>query len=122
MITYVTMRDAEQTIERLGFHVRDAGLLASALARPATAFGGEEVYADLPAKAAVILESLARNQALFDGNKRLSWILTQLFLRLNGMRHTFTVDEAFDLVLDVAQGKIPIDEVARSIGEHLAPC
>lgn len=121
MIAYVTMRDAEQTIDRLGFHVRDAGLLASALARPATSFAGEEVYPDLATKSAAVLESLARSHALFDGNKRLSWILTHLFLRLNGMRHTFSTDEAFDLVLQVAQGKTTVDKIAERIGGHLEP-
>ena len=120
MTRYVTVADVEQTISRLGFHVRDAGLLASALARPATTFAGAEVYPDLATKAAALLESLSRNHALFDGNKRLSWVVTQLFLRLNGRRHTFTVDEAFDLVVGVAQGFIPLEEAATSIAGHLA--
>jgi death-on-curing protein len=117
--TYLTMRDAEQTIRRLGFHVRDAGLLASALARPATTFAGDEVYPALAMKAAVILESVARNRALVDGNERLSWVLTQLFLRLNGKRHSFTTDEAFALVLGVAQGTVGAERAARAIATHL---
>ena len=119
MRRYVTIADAEQTILRLGFHARDAGLLASALARPATTFAGVEVYPDLETKAAVILESLSRNHALFDGNERLSWIITQLFVRLNGRRHTLTTDEAFDLALGVAQGVTSIEHSAHLIGDHL---
>ena len=52
--------------------VRDMGLLEAALARPrATAFGSD-AYPDLHTKAAALLHSLATNQALVDGNRRLA--------------------------------------------------
>lgn len=118
MTRYLTLDDAVQAIDRMGLHVRDAGLLSSALARPASSFGGTEVYPSMDEKAAAMLESLARNHPLFDGNKRTAWVLTQLFLWLNGWRHTFTTDEAFELVLSVAQGESPVSEVADAIATH----
>ncbi|RKW99066.1 hypothetical protein D9C01_13275, partial [Corynebacterium diphtheriae] len=72
------------TADRLGFHVRDAGLLESALARPATVAYGREVYASFPSKATAFLESLTRNRGLLDGNKRTAWVALQHFVRLNG--------------------------------------
>jgi death on curing protein len=64
--------------------VRDAGLLASALARPqATAFGAD-AYPDLDAKAAALLHSLARNHGLVDGNKRPALAGVIAFYGVNG--------------------------------------
>ena len=65
--------------------VRDYGLLESALARPQTTVFGADAYPDLPTKAAALLHSLARNHALVDGNKRLAWLATYVFLDINGL-------------------------------------
>jgi death-on-curing protein len=86
--------------------VRDAGLLESALARPrATAFG-EDAYPTIHEKAAALLHSLARNHALVDDNKRLALAATIAFYGMNGTRLTLTNDEAYDLVIDVAGGRL----------------
>ena len=50
--------------------LRDRGLLESALARPQMTFGGEDLYPDIPAKAAALLHSLVANHPFVDGNKR----------------------------------------------------
>jgi len=86
--------------------VRDVGLLQSALARPrATAFG-EDAYPSIHQKAAALLHSLARTQALVDGNKRLALAGTIAFYGLNGFRLTLSTDEAYDLVIAVATGEL----------------
>ena len=86
--------------------VRDYGLLESAAARPqASAFGGD-AYPDLDAKAAALLHSLARNHALVDGNKRLALAAVIAFYGVNGRRLTLTNDEAYQLVINVAAGRI----------------
>jgi len=86
--------------------VRDYGLLESAAARPqATAFGGD-AYPDLDTKAAALLHSLARNHALVDGNKRLALAAVIAFYGVNGRRLTLTNDEAYQLVINVAAGRI----------------
>lgn len=70
MTAYLDIEDALQVIGRYGFHVRDIGLLASALARPATTVMGVEAYPELALKAATVLESITRFHPLIDGNKR----------------------------------------------------
>ena len=119
MTQYLELDDALQAVTRLGFHLRDAGLLASALARPATTLFGREAYATLELKAAALLESVARNHPLVDGNKRLAWTMTVLFLWINGYRHEMPTDTAFDLVLGVARGEVELAQAAGILRTHL---
>jgi death-on-curing protein len=116
---YLTLDDALQVLERFGFHARDAGLLASALARPATTVFGADAYATLELKAASLMESVARNHALIDGNKRTAWTLMVLFLWINRFRHEMDADTAFDLVLGVARGELDLQAAADIIRPHL---
>jgi death-on-curing protein len=71
----------ERLIERFGGSagVRDPGLLESALFRPQTGY-----YADLAEMAAALFESLLMNHPFVDGNKRVAFFATDVFLRLNG--------------------------------------
>jgi len=59
--------------------VRDVGLLEAALFRPQTGY-----YSDVIAEAAALLESLAVNHPFVDGNKRVAFAVTDVFLRING--------------------------------------
>jgi death-on-curing protein len=61
--------------------VRDLGLLESALYRPRTGY-----YADLTEMAAALFESLIMNHPFIDGNKRVAFFATDVFLRLNGYK------------------------------------
>ncbi len=118
---YLTFEDALELCRLLGEHfgvpvvVRDEGLLDSALHRPISGYGDHEAYPDLPRKAAALLDSVANNHALVDGNKRLAWMATDVFLRINGCRPDLSPDEATTLVLDVAAGKRGVDEVAERL-------
>ncbi|WP_284987876.1 MULTISPECIES: type II toxin-antitoxin system death-on-curing family toxin [unclassified Arthrobacter] len=121
MTAYLDIEDALQVVDRYGFHIRDVGLLASALARPATTVMGAEAYPDLALKAAALLESVARFHPLIDGNKRTAWTLMVLLLWVNGYRHDFTTDKGFELVVGVAAGTIELRESAAEISRHLVP-
>jgi death on curing protein len=84
--------------------VRDFGLLEAALARPAATVFGQDAYPTLTTKAAALLHSLCRNHALVDGNKRIAWAATAVFLVLNGRPPRIDQDAVFDLVMAVADG------------------
>ena len=119
MTEYIEPEQAIAATEHLGLHIRDRGLLLSALARPSASMFGEDAYPDLASKAAALLESLARNHPLFDGNKRFSWYLTLAFCALNEHRVTMPEDAAFDLILGVAQGAIDLEASAAALAAHL---
>lgn len=119
MTAYLEIEDALQVVDRYGFNIRDGGLLASALARPATSVMGVEAYPQLAAKAAALLESVALFHPLVDGNKRTAWTLMVLMLWINGNRHDFSTDAAFNLVVGVAAGDVSLEDSARTIATHL---
>jgi len=82
-------------------------------ARPQATALGKDAYSSLDAKAAPLLHSLARNHALIDGNKRLALAAVIAFYGLNGRRLTFTNDEAYELVMKVAAGKLDqVEEIS----------
>jgi len=60
------------------------GLADSALAVPRSGFGGEEAYPELIDQAAVLVERLARNHPLPDGNKRAAFLSLWIFMEMNG--------------------------------------
>ncbi|WP_055630655.1 type II toxin-antitoxin system death-on-curing family toxin [Streptomyces hirsutus] len=115
MTHYLTLPELLNLAKRLGEDaVRDYGLLDSALARPQSSVFGQDAYPDVWQKAAALMESLARNHALVDGNKRLAWYATWVFLHMNGhpLDADFDVDEAERFVLDVCQGELDVPKIA----------
>lgn len=101
-----------------GSGIRDAGLLASALAKPQqiAAYGEPDGF-DLAATYAV---GVARNHAFIDGNKRTAWVLARLFLRLHG--HTCRGGDAAAvlIMLQAAAGDIDQDRFAAWLRQHSA--
>lgn len=110
-VDFLTDEEALAVVERLRFHVRDVGLLSSALARPRATVFGVDAYPDLPTKAAAMFESLVRNHPLLDGNKRLAVVLTWTFLLNNGVTLTHTEDEAYDFTMSAAAGDLTFEDI-----------
>jgi death-on-curing protein len=97
-------------------HVRDVGLLEAAVHRPRASVLGQDAYPDLLTKAAALLHSLARNHPLVDGNKRLAWLATWVFLAKNDVVLDPDDDDAYDLVVAVAAGTIDdVGEIAAAL-------
>ncbi len=101
--------------------IRDAGLLASAAARPSTTLFGADAYQTFAEKAAALMHSLslAGNHALVDGNKRLAWSAMRAFCLLNGRDIRYLVDAAEAFVLAVAAGELEVPEIGVWIEAHL---
>lgn len=99
-----------------GVVVGDYGLLESALARPRASVFGEDAYPDVHLKGAALMQSLARNHALVDGNKRVAWTACRTFLAINGERLSASVDDRFDFVIRVATGlAADLDKIADQL-------
>lgn len=78
--------------------IRDPGLLESALYRPGTGY-----YADLPEMAAALFESLLMNHPFIDGNKRVAFFATDVFLRLNGYRLNVEASSTHRFLIDLLE-------------------
>jgi death-on-curing protein len=101
-------------IERFGgpAGLRDPGGLESAVARPAMTFAGEDLYPDVPSKAAALMHSLVMNHAFVDGNKRIGVTAAELFLRLNGYRLDASDPELEEMTLTVSKGELDGEALA----------
>ncbi len=96
--------------------IGDAGLLGSAVARPQTTVGGEDAYPTLWSKAAALLQSIVDNHALVDGNKRLGWLATAVFLEINDASVAEAPnDDVVDLVMAVASSGSTVDQIAQQL-------
>ena len=115
-VEYLDLEDLLGLVRALGTGpVRDIGLLDSAAARPRSAAFGEDAYGSLSLKAAALLHSLVGNHTLVDGNKRLGWLATVVFLDLNGHVPDLDDDDAFTLVMDVAAGAVDVEDIAARL-------
>jgi death-on-curing protein len=95
-----------------GSGLRDRGGLESAAARPTMTFGGEDLYPDLPAKAAALMHSLVMNHPFLDDNKRVGAAAAELFILLNGFRLEATDAEFEEIILTVTRGELEADALA----------
>ncbi len=104
--------------------IRDVGLLGSAIARPQTTVGGDDAYPTIWLKAAALLQSIVDNHSLIDGNKRLGWLATAVFLEINNASvAAATNDDVHDLVMAVAATEPPVEWIAErleQLAEHRA--
>lgn len=118
---YPTLEEAlalhEALIARFGGEpgVRDLGALESALHRPQSGY-----YDRLSQQAAALMHSLAMNHAFLDGNKRIAFALTAVFLRVNGYRLVVDADaaEAF-LINEVIVGRAGLDAIEPWLERHM---
>ena len=109
---YLDLDDLARTLLGDPPPIRDIGLLGSAAARPqATAFG-EDAYPDMITKAAALLQSIVNNHALIDGNKRLGWLATAVFLELNGIKASRVPNnDVYQLVVWIASSNPDLADI-----------
>jgi len=113
---YLNVEEALELIRLLGAGpVRDVGLLDSALARTQSSAFGEDAYPTLQLKAAALMHSLVKNHSLMDGNKRLAFLSTHTFFEINGYELDISLDEGYDLVLEIAGGDVDLEEIASRL-------
>jgi death-on-curing protein len=80
--------------------LRDSGLLESAVFRPQIGY-----YTSVAEEAAALMESLANNHPFLDGNKRVAFACTHVFLLLNGYDLAVDSSSAYDFMMDLFEKK-----------------
>lgn len=132
-VSYLTYQDFLQAAaQALGMaldtvrQVAHRPLAESALAAPAAGFGDHEEYPDLAVKVAVLLQRVASNHALPDGNKRTALLCAVLFANLNGLGwEPPAADdpegaETAEIVEAAAAGEVPLAALAAWVNDRLA--
>lgn len=119
MTVYLDPEVLLSQLTRVGFMVRDPGLLLSALARPQTSLFGVDAYPTLPLKTAALMDSLVNNHPMMDGNKRSSWFAANLFLELNGFELEAATDDAFAFILRIATNDASLEDTADWLSGHM---
>ncbi|MFQ3647420.1 MAG: type II toxin-antitoxin system death-on-curing family toxin [Anaerolineae bacterium] len=99
-------------------YVRDRHLLLSAVNRPKLSFYGQSQFPTLHDKAAALLESLAYHHLFADGNKRTALLAVTRFLEVNGWQPTWSAQAEYDYILQVAQGKQTLEQIAAWLRAH----
>lgn len=99
--------------------LRDEGLLDSALAQPQATFFGEFLHPTIFEQAAAYLYHIANNHPFVDGNKRTAFATMITFLSLNGYDLNLSEEQAYVLVMRVAQGEMTKEEISGLLQEYL---
>lgn len=110
----------EDQIERYGGSsgLRDLSLLESAIFRPQSSFGGEDLYPTIFVKAAALMHSIILNHPFIDGNKRTGMATGLVFLELNGYSLKVSQDILINTALHIAEKKLGIEEIAELLEKY----
>ncbi|MBX7195566.1 MAG: type II toxin-antitoxin system death-on-curing family toxin [Sandaracinaceae bacterium] len=108
-------------VERFGgaTGLRDEGALDAAVMRARASFGGEDLYADLPAKAAALMHSLVQNHPFVDGNKRVGLHAMLVFLAENGVELDAGARELVEVTLAVASSRLGAEALTIWIRQRI---
>lgn len=102
-----------------GLHgVRDEGMLDSALNAPFQIFDGIALFPSTVQKAARLGFGLIKNHPFMDGNKRIGAHVMLVFLNLNGIILSYSQEELYTIILDIASCKNNYDDLLNWIINH----
>lgn len=97
--------------------VKDSSLLESAINRPKQSVFGNDAYPSIYEKAAALFESIAKNHAFHNANKRTALASLIVFLKINHYKWTMGIEEEQDFTVDVVNHKYTFEEAVSTIKE-----
>lgn len=98
--------------------IRDRNLLESAIGQPRPAFAGKHLHKTLFDKAAAYGFHIARNHPFVDGNKRIAFVVMDIFLSRNGWDLVASEEEAYAMMMDLAQGHLAKPALSNWLKKH----
>lgn len=94
--------------------LKSSELLNSATNRPRQSAFGKDAYPDIFTKAVALFESLAKNHAFINANKRTAWLATTVFLRKNNyIYRNVNQKEIEDFVVDFVNGEYDFNDALK---------
>ena len=112
-------RMQHRLIELLGgrYGVRDKGAVEAAIFRPQTGY-----YSSIEEEAAALMESFGNNHVFIDGNKRIAFTATDVFLRRNGFYlEVEGIDGHAFIDGSIARQEFRFAQILAWIRQHLKP-
>lgn len=100
--------------------IRDNGLLDSAYHAPFQLFDNQEFFPTVQQKAARLAYGLIKNHPFVDGNKRIGTHSMLVMLALNGIELSYTQEELYTIILNIADGTSQLQELTEWILNHQA--
>lgn len=128
-INYLSMEDILEAHE-IGFSTFgertegiDHGCVEKRMVEPQTAYFGDEQYPGLFKKAAVYMYYIAISHCFAGGNKRASFLSTDLFLKYNGYSFVVNQRELYDFCCTIADHRTrpELEEVEEWIKQNVQP-
>jgi death on curing protein len=98
--------------------VKDSNLLDSAINRPKQTAFGDDIYKTIYEKAAALFESIAKNHAFYNANKRTALASLIIFLKINHYKWVMGIEEEQNFVVDVVNHKYTFTEIVSIIEKH----
>jgi death on curing protein len=100
------------------YGIRDRHLLASALAQPQMTIGGKLLHRTLFDKASAYGFHVCKNHPFIDGNKRVAFVLMDMFLHQNGWDLTASEEEVYSTMMNLAASTLSKTDLAVWLKGH----
>src|SRR6266850_6516965 len=120
---YLTVAEVYQMQHQLidmfgGLHgVRDTGMAEAAVYRPQTGY-----YNSIEEEAAALMESLGNNRGFLDGNKRIAFTATDVFLRRNGFYIEVEAADGYAFIYgSMDRHEFRFAQILEWIRQHIKP-
>jgi len=98
--------------------IRDRNLLESALAQPKMTIGGKYAHKTIYDKAAAYGFHICMNHPFVDGNKRVAFVLMDIFFQKNGWEISANEEESYTMMMTLASGKLSKAQLSYWLAEH----
>jgi death-on-curing protein len=98
--------------------IRDLNALKAAIQRPYSTFDGKDLYPTIYDKAAALVESLVKNHAFIDGNKRIGYVMLRFFLMESGFDLSASQTDKYNFIIEISKGNLDFEGIKRWIVQN----
>ena len=98
--------------------IRDLNALKAAIQRPYSTFDGKDLYPTIYDKAAALVESLVKNHAFVDGNKRIGYVMLRFFLIESGFDLSASQTDKYNFIIEISKGNLEFEGIKNWIVQN----
>jgi death on curing protein len=98
--------------------IRDLNALKAAIQRPYSTFDGKDLYPTIYDKAAALVESLVKNHAFIDGNKRIGYVMLRFFLIESGYDLSASQTDKYNFIIEISKGNLGFEGIKEWIARN----